>query len=778
MINFDPVDIDRDLVTVHRWVRDPHAAFWMMQEATPQDVRRELTTLTTPPHRAFLGRLDGRPVALLATYDPASSPLDGIPELRPGDLGMHILIAPATGERVPGFTTEVFRDALALCFSDPTVARVVVEPDVRNEAVRRKNVQAGFEEVRPVELPDKTAIFSVCEKAAFQHAAAVDHLTPRNLDAAQRRLVAKAIGEYTHERLIAPQPLANGRWRLETAGSVYTFTARRYALDHWVVEPATIRRESGGRRLPVDAQDLVAELAPALGVPDKVLPVYVEEVASTLAAASWTIARKRHTAASLASALTDPHAPVDKTYQLLEGAMTEGHPAFVANNGRIGFGVDDYARYAPEVAEPVRLHWVAVRRSHGVMTLGEQTDESAFYRAELGASALTGFRRRLEAHDLDPDDYFYLPVHPWQWQNKLAITLAPDVARRDVVDLGIGADHYVPQQSIRTFFNTTHPERHYVKTALSIQNMGFVRGLSPAYMRATPAINDWVAGLVRADPELRTCGFDVLREVAAAGYTGDAFHRHTGHGPHQKMLAALWRESPLDRVRPGEHLTTMAALLHRDRDGHSLAGALLRASGLCAEEWVRSYLTAYLRPLVHCLLAYNLAFMPHGENLILVLRDGVPQRVLIKDVGEEVAVMGDLPLPSAVERIRAHVPDPATRALAIHTDVLDGVLRFVAAILDADGALPEADFWRICRDVVTAHAADHPELAREAAEIDLLRPYFAHSCLNRLQLRNATEMVDITDQESSLLFAGEMPNPIARDDEGDALRPSRDESRR
>ena len=63
-----------------------------------------------------------------------------------------------------------------------------------------------------------------------------------------------------------------------------------------------------------------------------------------------------------------------------------------------------------------------------------------------------------------------------------------------------------------------------MKTALSIQNMGFTRGLSPNYMGATPAINDWVADVVGDDPTLRGCGFTVLRERAAIGYTGDAFH--------------------------------------------------------------------------------------------------------------------------------------------------------------------------------------------------------------------------------------------------------------
>jgi siderophore synthetase component len=227
------------------------------------------------------------------------------------------------------------------------------------------------------------------------------------------------------------------------------------------------------------------------------------------------------------------------------------------------------------------------------------------------------------------------------------------------------------------------------------------------------------------------------------------------------MIAALWRESPVDRLAPGERLATMASLLHRDRDGVALATELIRASGLPANEWVATYLRAYLRPLVHCLLAYDLAFMPHGENLVMVLEGHVPTRMLMKDIGEEVAVMGDLPLPAEVERIRADVP-PDVRALAIHTDVFDGFLRYFAAILDEDGVLPSASFWGLVADCVLDHEREHPELAESAAAYDLLRATFRHSCLNRLQLRNTLQMVDLTDQAESLIFAGELANPTAR----------------
>jgi siderophore synthetase component len=201
----------------------------------------------------------------------------------------------------------------------------------------------------------------------------------------------------------------------------------------------------------------------------------------------------------------------------------------------------------------------------------------------------------------------------------------------------------------------------------------------------------------------------------------------------------------------------MASLLHRDRDGAHLTTALIAASGVPAADWVARYLRAYLRPLLHCLLRYDVAFMPHGENLILVLEDHVPVRVFMKDIGEEVVAMHDRDLPDAVERIRMPVDDDF-RVLAIFTDVFDGFLRFLAAILDSDRVLPAAQFWRLVAECVRAHGDDHPELRDR---LDFFTPTFRHSCLNRLQLRNTLQMVDLTDQAGSLIYAGAQQNPIA-----------------
>lgn len=796
-VTIEPIDPDRDAELVQGWLAHPAASYWQMAELRVDEVREYLAGVQAGAHEAaWLGRLDGEPVFMTETYDPAHVLLADVHDALPGDLGMHLLVAPPVNPR-HGMTDAVMTAVMRFCLTDALpdggqgATRVVVEPDVGNRKIADKNAAAGFRVLRELDLGRgahaKRAALSVATRADFAASALGDgplpgsdllatHLTADNMEHAHRHLAAKALAELAHERLFQPEPddgpgaPADG-FRLALDGVTYRYTARRYALEHWVVDPASIRRTAtagmrGDVELPVDALELVTELQPLLQVPDTMLATYLEELSSTLASAAAKRERELDGHTPSVSGLLEAMRTASGTraaaeaFQQVEAAMSEGHPGFVANNGRIGFSLSDYRAYAPERGARMRMLWLAARREHTHLALAADQSEQGHYGAELSDAERAAFADRLAARGHDSADYLYLPVHPWQWEHRVAITFAADVARGDLVPLGPGSDEYQPQQSIRTMFNRTRPERHYVKVALAIQNMGFLRGLSPAYMRATPSINDWVADLVTNDATLQTAGFSVLREVASVGYTGDVYHRTPQPNAYRKMLAALWRESPVPRLAPGERLVTMASLLHRDASGTSFATALVRESGIAPEQWLRAYLDAYLYPLVHCLLTYELAFMPHGENLILVLQDGVVRRAVMKDIGEEVVVLGDQPLPDRIERIR-EVVDDEEKALAIFTDVFDGVLRHLSGILAEDGVLGEERFWALVAETIDRHAAEHPDTVRGLG-IDLRAARFAHSCLNRLQLRNTLQMVDLTNQSESLIYAGTLANPAGR----------------
>lgn len=565
--------------------------------------------------------------------------------------------------------------------------------------------------------------------------------TPNAWDVYGLRLARKILAELCHEQFLLPQRLPGGRYAVvsDDGRTEYTFTAQVLALDSWCIDEASIRRSIDGAGHRIDAIALFADFAETVGLSGDGVGAYLEELVNTLALGAARPAAERVTAAELAAGHDDPVTG----FQAIEAAMTEGHPCFLANAGRIGFTADDLARYAPESGPRIRLVWLAVWADDVEFAAMSGTGYDELIDAELGGTQRDRFAAQLAERGLDPADYRYLPAHPWQWTARAARLFAAELAAGRIVELGPSADEYQPQQSIRTLFNVSEPARRYVKVALSITNMGFTRGMSADYMSTTPLINDWVRGRIEDDEYLRSIGFAVRYEVAAIGYRNPAVEGVTQPGSeYRKILAALWRESPVGLLADGEELSTMAALLHVDHRGDPLTGALITRSGLSPRAWLRRYLDAYLHPVVYLLYAHELKFSPHGENLILVLSGGIPVRVILKDIGEEVFILGECAdLPAAGARARSAESDE-TRNLGILSDVFDDFFRPLAALLHGHGLVDDDDFWAEVAASLTAFQARHPALADRFARWDLFAPSFGAIHLNRLQLANRQRMVD------------------------------------
>lgn len=586
-----------------------------------------------------------------------------------------------------------------------------------------------------------------------------DPLDPERWRAINQRYLARAIGELLHERMITAEVRELGGDAAALAitagdpGVRWTCQARRRALDHWRVEPRTVRREAGGAAEHADAAQLFLDLAGAIGSDPVTLTHFLEETAQTLYADAWIAARGRPRAAALAEA----------DHQTVEATM-EGHPWVLVNKGRLGFSATDLLRFAPEHARPQRLRWLAARDDRAAFHALPGIEHDRFLDEQLGPETTAAFRAQLAAAGLAPAAYRFLPVAEWQWDHKIAIQMAGDLASRRLVSLGAGPDPYRAQQSIRTFQHAADPRRCFVKTALSILNTFQIRGLDPKKLRLAPVMTAWLRDRLRGDPELERVGLVVLGEVAAVTYHHPIFSQ-LPRGPYQfrELLGALWRESCAPHLAPRESLISMAALLYVDDDGEALVAALARRAGLSLAAWLGRYLEAYLRPLLHCFYRHETFFVAHGENTILVLEDGAPVRVVFKDLVEEVQVS---------PRVRAGMPDEL-RALVyelpeelvplhILTDVFDAFFRYLGDVLATHTEVTEAAFWGLVAGTIRAYQDDHPELADAFARIDLFRPEFPCYPLNKYRLvyhgygEAADNVHDLAPR-----FAGSLPNPIA-----------------
>ncbi|WP_343697866.1 IucA/IucC family siderophore biosynthesis protein [Flavobacterium sp.] len=581
----------------------------------------------------------------------------------------------------------------------------------------------------------------------------IQHLTKENWDKANAILLRKTLSEFAHELLIIPIKNDSGSYHIFSPDKKveYTFDAEILALNHWSIPINSIQKTIEGKNSPLRLLEFIIEFKDVLGISESLLPTYLEEMTSTLYSTAYKIANEKYASKDL----------LELDYQKIEHAMTEGHPCFVANSGKNGFNIDDFATFSPEANSPVKLLWIAGHRSKATFTAIETLDYQKVLHQELSSENIKSFENVLKSQGLNIDDYYFFPVHPWQWFNKLALIFAPDIAENHLVCLGYGDDEYSAQQSIRTFFNTSSPEKFYAKTALSVINMGFMRGLSPYYMESTPAITEWVADLVENDSYLQQKGFTLLGEVATVGYRNFLYEPLGRSIPHNKMLATLWRESPIPKLSKGQHIMTMAALLHVDQSGNAFVSELIQKSGISAKEWIRRYLDAYLSPLLHCFYQHEMVFMPHGENLILVLENYIPVKAIMKDITEEVMVFNaEIPLPEKVKRIYIDMKEPL-RILCIFNDVFQFYFRFLSAILSETKTLSEEDFWSAVADCIHEYQSAHPHLQEQFKKYNLFVSEFDSCCLNRLQLRNNKQMLDLADPIESLQFVGKLKNPVA-----------------
>ncbi|MFI8349320.1 GNAT family N-acetyltransferase [Streptomyces sp. NPDC085596] len=155
-VRIRPLDPETDTPVIHTWVSEDRAVFWGMTgltEAQVAEIYTHMTTLDT--HHAHLVTKDGAPAALLQTYDPAADRVGECYEVRPGDMGVHLLLAPAApdGHR-PGWTSALLTAMAEYVLLVLGRSRVVVDPDVRNTKAIARFERQGFAPGPEVVLPE------------------------------------------------------------------------------------------------------------------------------------------------------------------------------------------------------------------------------------------------------------------------------------------------------------------------------------------------------------------------------------------------------------------------------------------------------------------------------------------------------------------------------------------------------------------------------------------------------------------------------------------------
>ncbi|MFC2949436.1 IucA/IucC family protein [Virgibacillus sediminis] len=582
-----------------------------------------------------------------------------------------------------------------------------------------------------------------------------------NWEKANQQLIAKMLEEYTYEDMIEPEVTENyEHWDeyqlLITTRKQYKFFAKRDFFEGLKVKKDSIYVQEDGVKKSVDnAIQFLLDIQQFIRMTSETAGHLIKELNNTLVADMHLLGKAAKSSDEL----------VKEDYALLEGHMS-GHPWITYNKGRIGFGYDDYINYAPEMQKETKLFWIAIHKDRASFQSTEDTTYQKLIQEELSIGEKKQFEKVLQERDVNEQEYFYLPVHEWQWNNVIIQQFADDLSKQMIIPLGEGEDSYLPQQSIRTFVNQSHKGKHHVKVPMSILNTLVYRGLPAERTLIAPKITEFIKGIYEKDAFLKeNCRVILPGEIASINVDHTIYPK-LGNSPYQylEMLGVIWRESIYTYLDNGERAISLAALLHEDNDGKPFVLSLIEASGIAPEDWLNDFFRVVMDPLLHYLYQYGTVFSPHGQNTILVMKDFKPHRLAVKDFVDDVNI-SDQPFEelSALSQelkdvLRSEPPEGLTQF--IFTGLFVCHLRYLANILDRNEIVTEYKFWKYLAGAIQQYQESRPHLKDRFELFDFFKPELTKLTLNR------NRMVDYGyedgDDRPHASEFGKVTNPLAR----------------
>jgi siderophore synthetase component len=568
------------------------------------------------------------------------------------------------------------------------------------------------------------------------------------------RLLAKVIEEFAYERVFEVQTEKNGHYRIDLGGAAYRFRAKRYVFDNLSVEADSITKTQAGVTVELhDPLAFCADVLPQLGVKPMTVAHFIKELGNTLNADAHIAARAVKTGTELAE-LDDIH---------MEGETT-GHPWVTVSKGRIGLGYADYLAYTPENQTATEVLWLAVSKERASF-VGENTlSNEGLVREAVGAARYAEFLTTLSNGGGSLVSHWMMPVHPWQWDHMIIPHFASDIAAGHIVLLGQGDDLYLPQQSVRTLSNVSNPEKSTLKLCMTILNTAVYRGIPGKRALTAAPLTSWLDQLLERDKFLsHDCGLVLLGERAGMHYVHPQFSTIDG-APYQfnEMLGCMWRDSLSAHLRPGETGLPLAAFLHAGADGKPVVQALAEKSGLLVSDWMARFFDVVIPPVLHLLAKHGLAFSAHGQNATLILKNGRPERLALRDFIDDVIVCDqEFPesasLPPEVRAVLLSLPADFLIHF-IQTTLFVCVFRYISVLLDQRSGLSEDQFWTLARESIQRYQNQFPDMEERFKIFDLFGEDYPRLCLNRVRLFTHGYADD--DERPVPDFQGTVDNPL------------------
>ncbi|NSL18073.1 siderophore biosynthesis protein [Tatlockia micdadei] len=287
------------------------------------------------------------------------------------------------------------------------------------------------------------------------------------------------------------------------------------------------------------------------------------------------------------------------------------YPGFKA---KLAFSRREVLQYSAEFGTQMNLHWCAMHKNIA----------DAFYLSESYEELISQqfpkeyrlWQEKLYFKQQNPENYYPIPVHPWQWRNQIQKPFSPLLDH----DRLILFPHHqsVKPTSLASIMMPEDKGACYMALSLASEQVSIATTLSDIQK------SQWLNNLLQKHHDCRN--LYIGRDLAGLSVMDKSIPARL-----QKQLAVTLHENPTQRLSQRQRIIPLTALFANSPiSDRPLLLEIIQASGLNPESYFHQYCQMLLESQLFLLFHCGIALATSPQGLLILFDDNKPTALLLR----------------------------------------------------------------------------------------------------------------------------------------------------
>ncbi|KTD49206.1 IucA/IucC family protein [Legionella quateirensis] len=317
-----------------------------------------------------------------------------------------------------------------------------------------------------------------------------------------------------------------------------------------------------------------------------------------------------------------------ETLLFLEQWGCTGNPYQPAFRAKTGLSRREVLQNSPEFQSKISIHWCALTKNK--VSIPAQALQFNDLIAQEFPTEFLLWRERVLLHHLNPEDYYPLPVHPWQWRNQLQTRCSALIDNKSLVLL----PHHqtlIPSMSFDTMLPPDCPRAMINLSSMSKTSCSSIAESCALNEQDTEVIR-WINSLLKANNHYKNTFF-LVDELSSIGVKDDTIPEFV-----QKKLHTSLRQNPLNFLKSNQKAVPFASLFSNSPLSNTpLIIEIIKESDLEPLNYLANYCRTILFGALHLMLKHGVILQAQQHQILVIFDDNTPRGIIYKDL-EQIVV--------------------------------------------------------------------------------------------------------------------------------------------